>query len=843
MSERGKLKRLAIRVARGQEVAWSEEERAALTEEERAAIRHLRLIAAVAAFNESVQSEDADPDLLTSVTLARTVAGDRPVFADAEREEPALSPGTRWSHLEILELIGRGAFGAVYRARDTRLDRIVALKILAGEPPTSQDEVVREARLLARVRHSNVVTVYGADRIGGRVGIWMEYVPGETLNHILKERGVLGAREAALIGIDLCRALSAVHAAGLVHRDVKLANVMRAEGGRIVLMDFGLGRETPRSRVPRPRAPGLSGTPLFMAPEVLRGGQEDARSDVYSLGVVLFALVTGKLPVGAPSLPDLQARHERREIRRAGDLRADLPESFGLVLDRALDPDPSTRFHTAGEAEKALLTSLGATVASAAENRGTAGRWLLPATIAGGLLILFAMMSLSRWGRPANSAPEAVARAPFPEIPDLTLLGEDSLGLFGLSVAGVGDVDKDGFDDVLVASPLHNFGGPNAGKVYLYRGGRGGLDPKPSWTYELPEPGLNLGFDVASFTTLKQGGFPALVVGAPGSRDPSARDGRVLVFGGSRSGPSRTPVQVLHSDTPMTGFGYSLSSGDVNHDGKDDLLVGEPSYPGVPSGRALLFMAEGDSFASRPVWTYSGSDSSLFGWNVSLGGDVNNDGYGDAAIGAPASEFGGRGKESGAVYVFLGSATGLDTIPIIIPGRQAGARFGHDAFFAGDLDADGFEDLFIGSEYGSNGENGEGIGEIYFGSPNGPSIYGASLLESNVMGANFGAQGAPLGDVDGDGCDDIFVGALRYQRTEPRAGAAFIFSGSRRRVIQRSWFRVGPRGGTWLGAAGCGAGDVNGDGFPDFVLGGPSWDTDAGENTGMVEVYLNTRRR
>jgi hypothetical protein len=159
------------------------------------------------------------------------------------------------------------------------------------------------------------------------------------------------------------------------------------------------------------------------------------------------------------------------------------------------------------------------------------------------------------------------------------------------------------------------------------------------------------------------------------------------------------------------------------------------------------------------------------------------------------------------------------------------------------MDADGFQDLFVGSEEASNGEKREGVGEIYFGSPAGVSPYGAVLLEPNMMGANFGGHAGPLGDVDGDGCDDIWVGALRYQRTAPRAGAAFIFSGSRHRAIRCSWLRVGPRGGSWYGAQAGLAGDINGDGFPDFVVGAASWDTEAGENTGMVEVFLNTRRR
>jgi hypothetical protein len=185
----------------------------------------------------------------------------------------------------------------------------------------------------------------------------------------------------------------------------------------------------------------------------------------------------------------------------------------------------------------------------------------------------------------------------------------------------------------------------------------------------------------------------------------------------------------------------------------------------------------------------------------------------------------------------------LGAVGTVLPGRQAEANFGADAFFAGDLDADGFADLVVGAENGSHGEESEGIAEIYFGSSHGISPLGALLLESNTMGANFGGHGGPVGDLDGDGCDDLFIGALRYQKTQPREGAVFLFRGSRRREISRSWFRARGKSGSWYGTAGGSAGDLNGDGFPDFIVSSGAWDTEKGINVGQVEVYLNTRRR
>ena len=160
----------------------------------------------------------------------------RPTCAAATR--PRRIEHEVWGHFRLLEKIGKGTFGVVYRARDTKLDSEVALKLL-----NSAFELPTEARNLARVRHPNVVTVYGTDQIDGRIGIWMEFVNGRTLGSLLKSNGPYGAREAAGIGVDLCRALAAVHAAGLVHGDVKAHNVMRAAGGRTVLMDFGTGKD------------------------------------------------------------------------------------------------------------------------------------------------------------------------------------------------------------------------------------------------------------------------------------------------------------------------------------------------------------------------------------------------------------------------------------------------------------------------------------------------------------------------------------------------------------------------------------------------------------------------
>lgn len=157
---------------------------------------------------------------------------------------------------------------------------------------------ITEGRLLARVRHANVVAVYGADRIDGQAGIWMELVEGETLHQRLATRGPLPAGEVTDTGVAVCAGLAAVHAAGLVHRDVKAQNVMREHSGRTLLMDLGAGAEDadPRAR--------LEGTPMYLAPELLENGRATVASDVYAVSVLLHVLSTGRYPAEGESIDD-----------------------------------------------------------------------------------------------------------------------------------------------------------------------------------------------------------------------------------------------------------------------------------------------------------------------------------------------------------------------------------------------------------------------------------------------------------------------------------------------------------------------------------------------------------
>jgi serine/threonine protein kinase len=303
-------------------------------EPSRRRLRQLRLVADIAELRALAHEEPIDE---RSADIPSSVAGSV----------------ARWGHLLLLQRIGEGGFGEVYLARDAWLDRDVALKLL--KPAACDDaanvRLLQEARALARVRHPNVVVVHGADMQDGRVGLWMELVRGQTLEQQLAWQGPFGAREAALVGMELCRAVAAIHHVGLLHRDIKAANVMREAGGRLVLMDFGAGQ------VLETAAPGPApfvGTPLYLAPELLKDESATPRSDLYSLGVLIYRLVTRAYPVTAPSFDELRTAHQRAPRRYLQDARPDLPDAFVTVVERAMEPDPQQRYASAGEMHDAL---------------------------------------------------------------------------------------------------------------------------------------------------------------------------------------------------------------------------------------------------------------------------------------------------------------------------------------------------------------------------------------------------------------------------------------------------------------------------------------------------------
>jgi tetratricopeptide (TPR) repeat protein/TolB-like protein len=352
-----------------------------LSTEEREFLEGLRLVADVAHVH---QSQPLQPDDVPSASTTQTLVA---AFAAALHEassrllqpEPEPAPleafgtapawpgrprtdalhGDTWGGFRLVEKVGAGSYGDVYRAWDMTLAREVAVKLLRPGAASSgrlSRRVREEGRALARITHQNVVTVHGVEEHDGRVGLIMEFLRGRTLEDQLESHGRFGAQEATLVGQEICKALAAVHGAGIVHRDVKTRNVMRVDGGRVVLMDFGAGEplnDKGESANARP-----TGTPLYVAPEVLDGAPATAQSDLYSLGVLLFRLVTADYPFKAATLDELRTAWKTSGPRPIDDLRPDLPQGFSRAVERALRPNPVDRFPSVGAFSQALARAL-----------------------------------------------------------------------------------------------------------------------------------------------------------------------------------------------------------------------------------------------------------------------------------------------------------------------------------------------------------------------------------------------------------------------------------------------------------------------------------------------------
>jgi ketosteroid isomerase-like protein len=268
-----------------------------------------------------------------------------------------LSPGDVFAGCRIEAVAGRGGMGVVYRATQLALGRPVALKLLAADRAHDdgfRERFQRESRMAASIDHPNVIPVHAAGEEDGRLYLVMRYVAGTDLHALLRRERSLEAARAADIVAQIGSALDAAHAAGLVHRDVKPANVLLSEE-QAYLSDFGLTRLVASSDTELTQTGQWIGTVDYCSPEQLRGERTDARSDVYALGCVLFTALTGHTPFGRGTVPATMSAHLHDEPPRASAHGA--PRAFDRVLGRALAKDPDARYPSAGDLGRAAVAA------------------------------------------------------------------------------------------------------------------------------------------------------------------------------------------------------------------------------------------------------------------------------------------------------------------------------------------------------------------------------------------------------------------------------------------------------------------------------------------------------
>jgi WD40 repeat protein len=281
-----------------------------------------------------------------------------------------LEPGATFSHYRVLERVGRGGMGTVYRARDTHLARDVAIKVINPEIAADPDRIARfrrEATIVAALNHPGIVVIHDTGHENGLNYLVTEFVDGVSLRTVIQNEGALGPRRVVEIGAQIADALGAAHALGILHRDVKPENVMITRLGRAKLLDFGLAKSREaetgqdQTRVAVTTEVGIvMGTVRYMSPEQARGEALDARSDIFSLGIVLYEMLSGSRPFDGATTADVVSAVLRAEPPALPD---SIPATLRAIVQRCLNGQPGDRFQSASDLAFALRNGSGATAA------------------------------------------------------------------------------------------------------------------------------------------------------------------------------------------------------------------------------------------------------------------------------------------------------------------------------------------------------------------------------------------------------------------------------------------------------------------------------------------------
>ncbi|MDR6808332.1 hypothetical protein J2Y45_005318 [Dyadobacter sp. BE34] len=483
--------------------------------------------------------------------------------------------------------------------------------------------------------------------------------------------------------------------------------------------------------------------------------------------------------------------------------------------------------------------------------------------------------------------------------PVATLESNQADGWFGTAVASAGDVNGDGYSDILVGCYTFDSGQTDEGHVFVYNGGAEGIGTKDALTITNGKPGAQMGFSVASAGDVNADGYDDVVVGAPYYDDGEPSEGAAFVYYGSVDGLITNTYHLLQKDQANSFFGGSVAgAGDTNGDGFDDVLVGAKEYTIGESNEGVVFLYFGtasgidlnvqpkalqmnkadsdfgyavagagdinrdgyaDIIIGAPTYiaqgialvyyggvngpanqvTLTGFTNTHFGEAVSSAGDVNGDGYNDVIVGAWGAAIGEQGE--GAAYIYLGASSGLDvTYDKRLEGNQIDASFGFSVASAGDVNGDGYSDVIVGARYYDKGESNEGAAIVYYGTVGGINDVTPSptYLEANVSGAYFGWSVNCAGDVNGDGYSDLIVGAPNFSVGQSNEGNVFVYQGSPDGAKAASSFsNESNTADNLLGKAVSGAGDVNGDGYSDVLAGANGYNNGQATDAGVTFVY------
>jgi predicted Ser/Thr protein kinase len=471
---------------------------------------------------------------------------------DQEATETIRSPIAQTiSHYRILEKLGAGGMGVVWKARDTRLDRFVALKFLPAakmSDPERKRRFVQEARAASALNHPNIITIYDIDQADGADFIAMEFVPGKALDRLISRKG-LRLNEALQYAIQVADALAAAHAAGIVHRDLKPGNVMVSENGCVKVLDFGLAKLIERGGVselartetieqaPKTEEGMVVGTVSYMSPEQAEGKKVDARTDIFSFGAVLYEMITGTRAFVGDSILSIMSAILRDEPKPAAEIVLGFPRELDRIVTRCLQKDPNRRYQHAGDLKIDLqrvveeLVAGGSAIGEEMPGKRSVSRWLWLAATAACVAVSFAV-GWRLQGPPAEQPPWNLTRL----TSDAGLSNVAALSPDGKLVAYSSDRSLDGERDLYIKQVaggqpirLTSDGAGNTtpdfspdGSKIVFRSNRdgGGIYEIPAFGGEarlLARDGLNPRFSPDGSQVAYWVGTPGVAAAVPGS--------------------------------------------------------------------------------------------------------------------------------------------------------------------------------------------------------------------------------------------------------------------------------------------------------------------------------------
>jgi len=416
-------------------------------------------------------------------------------------------------------------------------------------------------------------------------------------------------------------------------------------------------------------------------------------------------------------------------------------------------------------------------------------------------------------------------------------------GRTGHCVAGAGDVNGDGYADVIVGSPWRSNGLGAEGAFYVFHGGSGGPDTTADRTVFGDEVAQYLGYCVARAGDTNGDGYGDVLVGGVALDGFYATTSKVQLYTGGASGVGATPVWEKEQADDLQPLGYDLATaGDVNGDGLADVLVGcrQSDLGGADAGTAWLYFGSLQGLATTAAWTVDGEAAGDLLGPVGTAGDVDGDGFSDILLGATGSDVGHAA--AGGLYCYSGAGDlPKTTSGWYAQGDQVDGTFAYRLACAGDVNGDGYDDLWVGAPWYDNGQVDEGAVFLYLGGQLGLAYAPGWWAEGDQTDCHFGFGLDSAGDVNGDGLADVIVGASWYDGSAGSSGAAFLWYGTAGGApsgnpANADWSAIGAQAGAMLGAGVCGAGDVNGDGYGDVVIGAPFYDNPT-TNEGAVWGY------